>query len=508
MRSLLLAFLSLLLLLLLLLPARARADEPALAADADDAGNAAHDALPGLVRLGVPAPLARGFALSAAGSYGYTGDVLGDADAHHRAGGTLALSFRPRAWLGLALRLDGRHDAHSGSSAGKDDGWIGDTRLELRLVAPRAAALPALAWGGSVTAWFPSARPFSPEADAVSFDLEGWLGWHVGSHLELVGGAGVRLDRSAASAPPDAERLSRADRLALGVGDGPMLLLGAGVFWTGRAATLYGEWTWDMPVGEGAPRPLESPMRADAGLRWRASSLGRPTFELSAEVALSKRPDLMAEVPLVPVEPRVTLLAAASWSFGGGRAVTIAHPPDGGGAVAAPPTQHVRGRLVTPTGEPLAGVRVHIGDRATTTDAQGGFELDGVPAGEVRLEADLPLPWARISTTVVVGGTAPLVLGDVPVERALPPGQIRGVVRTLTGKPVRADVTLLPIGQHLVAGEAGDFRIDVPPGEYDVVVEAPGFAPQKRHVVVDENGVTVLNVDLRKARPEKPQDQP
>jgi hypothetical protein len=488
----------------------AHADDVTDAADATvaraDVGAAAHDALPGLVRLGVPVPLERGFVVSAAGSYGYTGDVLGDADKHHRTGGTLALSYRPRAFIGFALRLDGRHDAHSGSTDGKDDGWVGDTRLELRVVAPRPGAL---GYGGSATLWFPTASAFSPEADAISFDAEGWLGVRVAPRLRLVGGAGVRVDRSANSVPGDVDLLSRADRLALGVGDGTDLLLGAGAYYTRAAATYYGEWTWDVPLsGDARPSPLEAPMRADLGFRYRLGR-GGPTLEASAEVELSKRPDLMATVPLAPVEPRVTLLAAISWSFGGARGpatITPVTTVDEPVTSVAPPVQRVRGRLVLPTGEPLAGVRVHIGARETTTDADGSFELADVPAGEALLEADVPLPWAKITTTVVVGGGAPLALGDVPVVRALPPGQIRGVVRTLTGKAVQANVTLLPIGQKVVAGAQGDFRVDVPPGEYDVLVEAPGFAPQKRHVVVDENGVTVLNVDLRTARPGQGQD--
>jgi hypothetical protein len=471
----------------------------------DDVGAAAHDALPGLVRLGVPVPLERGFVLAASGSYGYTGDVLGDSDAHHRAGGTLALSYRPRDFIGLALRLDGRHDAHSGSVDGKDDGWVGDTRLELRVVAPGTAS--ALGYGGSATLWFPSASAFSPEADAISFDAEGWLGWQAAPRLQLVGGAGVRLDRSAHSVPGDVDLLSRADRLALGVGDGTDLLVGAGAFYRHASTVFYGEWTWDVPLsGDAKPSALEAPMRADVGVRYRMSP-GGPTLEASAELELSKRPDLMASVPLAPVEPRVTLLAALSWSFGGARAaapapITSVDEP----VAAAKVVQHVRGRLVTPTGEPLAGVRVHIGAREATTSADGWFELDDVPAGEALLEADVPLPWAKITTTVVVGGGAPLALGDLPVARALPPGQIRGVVRTLTGKPVQADVTLLPLGLRVVAGAQGEFRVDVPPGEYDVLVEAPGFSQQKRHVVVDENGVTVLNVDLRTARPGQGQD--
>jgi hypothetical protein len=43
----------------------------------------------------------------------------------------------------------------------------------------------------------------------------------------------------------------------------------------------------------------------------------------------------------------------------------------------------------------------------------------------------------------------------------------------------------------------GRFEIDVAPGAYDVTITAPGFAAQTRRVQVEQNGVTLLDVDLR-----------
>ena len=37
----------------------------------------------------------------------------------------------------------------------------------------------------------------------------------------------------------------------------------------------------------------------------------------------------------------------------------------------------------------------------------------------------------------------------------------------------------------------------VPPGSYEVIVASPGFAGQRRRMQVEENGVTILNADLR-----------
>ncbi len=475
------------------LPPRAHAQEPA--PDDPHAGDAARDALPGLVRLGLPVPLAPGFALTAAGSYGYTESVLGDDDTHHRGGITLAVSYRPRPSLAVALRIDGRHDAHSGSLDGADDGWIGDSRLELRYVMPRLT--PRLGLGGAVTLWFPGERPLVPEPDAISLDLEGWAAWRLSRRVQLVGGAGLRLDRSAASVS-NAARLSRADRLALGVGDEPAVLLGVGGFWTRGTLVVFGEWTWDLLVGADALPARESPMRLDAGVRFRVA--GGATLQVSAEVGLSQRPELMAGVPLAPFEPRVTLLAGMSWSFGARGRAAVARGDAEVADVARPPApQVVRGRLLTPAGEPLAGVRVRLGDREATTDADGWFTIADVAPGETRLEIDAPPPWSHITTAVTVGA-APLALGDLRVERELPPGQVRGAVRSAAGKPLAAEVTLLPLGTKVETAADGSFRVDVPPGAYQVVIEARGFAPQRRQIVVDENGVTVLNVELRPAR--------
>ena len=48
--------------------------------------------------------------------------------------------------------------------------------------------------------------------------------------------------------------------------------------------------------------------------------------------------------------------------------------------------------------------------------------------------------------------------------------------------------------------DAGEFEVEVPPGAYEVVIEADGHESQRRRVTVEQLGVTVLNVDLRRSR--------
>jgi len=85
-------------------------------------------------------------------------------------------------------------------------------------------------------------------------------------------------------------------------------------------------------------------------------------------------------------------------------------------------------------------------------------------------------------------------------EPNLPPGQIRGRVRNLRGASIRAQVELVPLGQTLTTDAEGAFVLDVPPGRYSVVVRAEGYEEQKRPAEVEQNGVTILVIDLRRAK--------
>ncbi len=57
-----------------------------------------------------------------------------------------------------------------------------------------------------------------------------------------------------------------------------------------------------------------------------------------------------------------------------------------------------------------------------------------------------------------------------------------------------------PIGKESKADAEGAFTIDVPPGDYQVVITAPHFKEQKRKIHVGENGVTILNAELFEAK--------
>ena len=79
-----------------------------------------------------------------------------------------------------------------------------------------------------------------------------------------------------------------------------------------------------------------------------------------------------------------------------------------------------------------------------------------------------------------------------------PRGQLRGIVRSFRGGTVDADVNI-DGGDKDLHAEQGRFELDVTPGVHEVRISARGYTTQVRRVRVEENGVTLLNIDLKKA---------
>jgi hypothetical protein len=191
--------------------------------------------------------------------------------------------------------------------------------------------------------------------------------------------------------------------------------------------------------------------------------------------------------PLAPVEPRVGGLAGLRDRVGGGE------DPGWRG--------RLEGRVLDGEGAPVAGAHIEItagADRVVTeSDDAGRFGAAGLAAGEVELAVSAPGYRSARATAAVDSGDTNDV--ELRLVRRLPAGQIRGVVRSLAGRAIDARVRIEPLGVA-VATRAGRFQVDVPPGAHHVVVTAPGHQSQRRRVVVDRDGVVVLNIELRSLR--------
>ena len=106
----------------------------------------------------------------------------------------------------------------------------------------------------------------------------------------------------------------------------------------------------------------------------------------------------------------------------------------------------------------------------------------------------------RVRDLDVPAGGSTIESSPEALDRAERPGALRGLVRDFGGTPLRAQIAVEPGGHRAQADEAGTFELEVPPGQYEVEVSAPGFTTQRRQVTVEANGVVILNVDLRGAR--------
>src|SRR5690606_26611817 len=231
---------------------------------------------------------------------------------HHRGAMDLAASVRPARWLAIAARFSGRYDRHTGAGGEADSGWVGDPRLALRAVLPSAGPL---SFGAHLGVWMPGAEAPSIEPSATTVDALGLATWAPAqSPLSLTAQLGYRHDRSAESAP-DADLLSPADRMALGVSQSSALLAGAGARLALARTELVAEWSWDLLLGEDAPETRRSPMRVGLGLR---QPLGPATLVLTGELSLAEAGAPAPMEPLYPVEPRLAVMAGLTMHLGGG----------------------------------------------------------------------------------------------------------------------------------------------------------------------------------------------
>lgn len=431
----------------------------------------------------VPAALPALFSAAASGSYGVTESQSGEG-AHHRFEGVVAAAVAPLPQLAVSLALDGRYDRHPGG----DDGAVGMPRLSvlgthpisdrLRLGAALSLALP----GGNA----PSIDFSAPVLTALALaSLQVPRGPLLSAQL------GFRLDDSADAAPDHLERLTPADRMALGLSAFNAIPIGISALTHVGDVQVAGELSGEFLVGKGAPKLIDSPMRASAIGRM---PLARGLLgELLMSLSLSDRPKYTRITPLIPLEPRFTI--AFGLRFAPTPAPVIAAP-----AAVAPIVSELRGVVVDDAGSalPAIDVTVQVGARTYTsrTAADGSFVFAGLPRerarvqsrGEGYTDASLEAPLDRALVEVTVHMTRSQA------------AQLRGLVRSFAGTPLPALVRVLPAGASVSADRDGRFVLDLAPGVYQVEIACDGYLTQRRKVTVQDNGVTVLNVELHEVQ--------
>ena len=397
--------------------------------------------LPGLFRVGVAGTDEPSLSVAATGGYGLTEAQEGEDGSHHRIAGILALGVTPTEWLGLALRLDGRYDTHPDDAMGADDGLIGAPSLLVRA----GSSFGGVRLGVELGVTVPGEDAPSIAFDALVLDASALAAYAPeGSPVAVAARVGYRLDNSA-SAIEQPQSLRPGDRLAIGLSEFDALLLGLGLSYRAAAVEVIGEFTWDLLLGDGAPGATEAPMHVTVGGRYHASD--SISIVLAADVSPSSRPSNLtaADAPLFPIDPRFAVWAGLRWTM--------------------------------PLNPPPPVVIADVEEQPDEEQPDDEQQPDEQPV-------------------------------EPPVETPqLPPGQIRGLVRDFGGQPLQASVVVQRVAaegetpaEPVTAQTDADglFEVDVQPGSYEVTIEAPGYTTQQRTVTVEEQGVTVLNADLRR----------
>ncbi|HEX6278144.1 MAG TPA: carboxypeptidase regulatory-like domain-containing protein [Polyangiaceae bacterium] len=455
----------------------------------------AWDAQPGLHRVGFAE--ATDPALAVTAGYGFTEPLTDDDGAHHRLSSRLAGAIAPLSWLNVAAMFDARYDKHW-----NDDGAV----IDVALAARAFTAVSDTRLGLELRPWLPGAEDPSTAFDALSLDSRLLFDVDLGT-VRVATTAGYRLDRTAASGE-DASRLSFSDRVAIGVSDFDAVLVGAGVAVPVGSTELLAEASGDILVGAGAPSVTESPLRAGGGVRHHLSK--RLAAELVVSASLSARPDVSPGSSLVPIEPRVSVLAGIRYRLTSpepqasapGRPTT----PETAQPIPPPPAKPTDTTfelvVLDDQGQPLGGAKLALTIAGTTrelaSDAAGRYadEHAALGPGEVSVAAEGFEPLRR---QFVLEAGVPLEI-ELKLTALPPQSQLRGVIRSFGGQGLAARVRVEPLGVEVTTNADGAFQVDVPPGDYEVAIQAVGYDTQKRRVRVDPQGVVILNADLVKSR--------
>jgi hypothetical protein len=441
--------------------------------------------------------------------FGYRKGLLAPDHRFGRVLGDLAAAYTPIAHLTVALALDGRYDRHYGLPPSGDDGYVGDPRVFGRYTMPTGS----VNLGGQIGIWIPGKSAPSVAASAISVDGQVFATIPAGPGKVSID-AGFRLDNSAKSVDM-VDSLSLQDRVSLGVssfneafGGAHYALPVAGKGYLGLEGSI------EAFLGSGSPGQI---LRGTVTFGYHVA----PAWTLLAFAELAKVPAPTAaeitanNIPLIPYEPTFTGGIALQGRFGGpthatSMVTTNEHPKD----VEVIEYADVSGSVTDETGAPVVGAKVtvtlknHTGTGAT--DDKGAFTVTQLPIGKTVAGATT-LDDTGAAVDVAVDGKKPahatltLVKGantlpKISLEPVLPPGQLRGIVKSLaSGKAIAgATIAITPGGKSVQSDADGKFQIDLAPGSYKVSVTAPGLAKQELDVEIAPNGVKINNIDMHK----------
>jgi hypothetical protein len=495
-------------------------------------------AMPGGLNVAAASlPSAGTFTVRGMTGYGRRAGLLDAAHVLNRFSGGIALSYAPINGLIVGFATDGRIDKHSGTV--KEQGWVGDPRLYIR----GGKAFGSVTIGGQLSLLIPGKDAPSFVFAATTVEARALASFAAGPATISVNG-GFRLDRTFKSLVDNAgNRIDQTsyvqeDQISLGIshynagvvgahafipfGKAYVGVEGSANFFTGKNETFVIDEAMGTFGTKAKPGPtLRGGITGGVAIADRISAFayveGSKIGKISEQARTSNR------IPLVPYETTFTVGLGISASFGGiaknvkqfnvvenKRCKNPDNPdPKNPDDADCPPKVQkkasIAGLIRDDAGQPVVGAKisVKVGDKIGTavSDAKGEFNIGELPLGdsEVSVEVDGKKP-AKAGLVLAEGANK---VPDFTLEAILPPGELRGLVRSQTSsKPLAAKITVAATATTpavTVSTEAdGTFAVPLPPGSYTATVTSDGMAEQKLEVVIEANGVVIKNVDLRK----------
>lgn len=431
--------------------------------------------------------------LAARGGYGFIAEAEGEEGSHQRISGGLTLAVRPISLLSIAAGMRGRLDFHPDDAMGSDSSGFGQPWLAARV----GGMLGKLSLGLEVRWDLYGAEAPSIDIGASRLAFRGLVGYRAGD-LQLAFNVGYRIDGSD-SVLRGQPTYRRGDAVSLSANGANAVLLGLAASYSFGTASAFLEATFEPFVGSDELGIGDSPIRIAAGARFAVTdALG---IQVGLETALQSREPVNFNA-MREVEPVIRIFAGLSYSIGLGPEEVAPEDMDGDAQddadleVPEDSTPHLRGVIAGPDGA-IAGAEVNILDAdgniiaTTTTDENGAYDVE-VPEGAEGL---------RVS--VLQDGYAPLQADAAQSASltltALPPtGALRGLVRDFRGRALQATIQ---VGEQEVQADGdGVFELELEAGTHPVSIRADGFATQDRSIEVEEGGVTVINIDMRRGR--------
>lgn len=489
-------------------------------------------ALPAVIRMGAATPARAPLSVAAAAGYGYL-DQRGLPASGHRAYSALAVAVSPIESLAIAADAQAWWDEFRRDD--ESNGYL-EPRLTARYIAD---LMPTLAVGVEADVRWIGRRFAAIQFPATSPSVRGLALLEPAPQTRLVANLGFHWDRSA-EAIRDHSRLTLPDRRTVNASDANALQWGVGLSHQVTASSeLLVELSGETAVGSRAYTFPESPLRTSAGIRHQLSD--QLSLLTVFESSLSQRPLLTRESDLLPMDPKLSALAALIWHYDSGRAApndgserrlserAVAQPPEQAPPDPAPtepqteperrgpaleqgdaeassdpapapseatPSQTVEGIVVDEGGRPLADVEVRLelnGElHHQRTFADGSFRFAAVPQGPAQLRVETP-SFDPASVQLDPQRSSPI---EIVLRPAVPAGQVRGKVLDLAGTPVAATVTVTPGEVTLEVQPDGSFELELAPGKYVLHFQHANFASQRRRVNIGERGVVIVNIAL------------